>query len=58
MALSRSSASVKFWFSVFLPEDGHRDARTLQLARQRRPVRLDPPPLALPDPGATKELAL
>ena len=41
--------------SVFLPEDRHRDARTLQLARQGRPVRLDPPPLALRDPGAPKQ---
>jgi hypothetical protein len=44
--------------SVFLPEDRHRHARTLQLARQGRPVRFGPPPLALRDPGATKELAL
>ncbi len=44
--------------SVFLPEDRHRDAGTLQLARQGRPARRDPPPLALRDPGATKELAL
>ena len=44
--------------SVFLPEDRHRDARTLQLARQGRPVRLGPPPLALRDPGAPKEPAL
>jgi DNA replication protein DnaC len=41
--------------SVFLPEDRHRDARTLQLARQGRPVRFDPPPLALRDPGPTKQ---
>ena len=44
--------------SVFLPEDRHRDARTLQLARQGGPVRFGPPPLALRDPSATKELAL
>ena len=44
--------------SVFLPEDRHRDARTLELARQGGPVRFGPPPLALRDPSATKELAL
>ena len=43
--------------SVFLPEDRHRDARTLQLARQGRPVRLDPPPLAVRDPGAPEQPA-
>ncbi len=40
---------------VFLPEDRHRDARTLQLARQGRPVRLDPPPLALRDRGPPEQ---
>ena len=40
---------------VFLPEDRHRDARTLELARQGRPVRLDPPPPALHDPGPPKQ---
>ena len=59
---SRNITAVAVTFrvglSVFLPEDRHRDARTLQLARQGRPVRPDPPPLALRDPGATKKLAL
>ncbi len=41
--------------SVFFPEDRHRDARTLQLARQGGPIRLDPPPLALRDPGPPKQ---
>ena len=41
--------------SVFLPKDRHRDARTLQLARQGGPVRLDPPPLALRDSGPPKQ---
>ena len=42
--------------SVFLPENHHRDAGALQFARQGRPVRLDPPPLAGRNPGAPKEL--
>ena len=42
--------------SVFLPENHHRDARTFQLARQLRPVRLNPSPLAGRDRGAAKEL--
>ena len=40
---------------VFLPEDRHRHARTFQLARQARPVRLDPPPLALRAAGAAEK---
>src|SRR5208282_3240879 len=40
---------------VFLPEDRHRDARTLQLTRQGGPVRLDPPPLALRDRGPPEQ---
>ena len=52
------AVTFRVGLSVFLPEDRHRDARTLQLARQGRPVRPDPPPLALRDPGATKKLAL
>ena len=48
------AVTFRMGLSVFLPEDRHRDARTLQLARQGRPVRLDPPPLALRDPGAPK----
>ena len=31
---------------IFLPQDHHRHARPLQLARQGRPIRLDPTPLA------------
>jgi hypothetical protein len=31
---------------IFLPEDHHRHAGALQFAREVRPVRLDPPPLA------------
>ncbi len=49
--------AFKMGLPVFLPDDHHRDARTFRLARQFRPVRLDPPPLALRDPGALKELA-
>ena len=45
------AVTFRMALSVFLPEDRHRDARTLQLARQGRPVRLDPPPQALRDPG-------
>ena len=45
------AVTLRMDLSVFLPEDRHRDARTLQLARQGRPVRLGPPPLALRDPG-------
>ena len=58
--IAEAAVAVAFrvGLSVFLPEDRHRDARTLQLTRQGRPVRPDPPPLALRDPGATKELAL
>ena len=41
--------------SVFFPEDRHRHPRTLQLARQGRPVRFGPPPLALRDPGPSKQ---
>jgi hypothetical protein len=50
------AVTFRMGLSVFLPEDRHRDAGPLQLARQGRPVRLDPPPLALRDPGAAKEL--
>ena len=58
--IAEAAVAVAFrvGLSVFLPEDRHGDARTLELARQGRPVRPDPPPLALRDPGATKELAL
>ena len=52
------AVTLRMALSVFLPEDHHRDAGTLQLARQGRPVRLDPPPLARRDPGAPKEPAL
>ena len=41
---------------VFLPEDCHRHAGTLQLARQGRPVRFDPPPLASRYSRPPKEL--
>lgn len=42
---------------VFRPEDHHRDAQALQFARQIRPVRLDPPPLAWRNSGAAETLA-
>ena len=45
------AVTLRMDLSVFLPEDRHRDARTLELARQGRPVRLGPPPLALRDLG-------
>ena len=45
------AVTLRMDLSIFLPEDRHRDARTLELARQGRPVRLGPPPLALRDPG-------
>jgi hypothetical protein len=41
--------------SIFLPKDRHRDAGTLQLARQGGPVRFSSPPLALCDPGSPKQ---
>ena len=40
---------------IFLPQDHHRHARTLQLASQRRPVRLGPTTLSGRDTGATKQ---
>ena len=45
------AGTLRMDLSIFLPEDRHRDARTLELARQGRPVRLGPPPLALRDPS-------
>src|SRR5271165_5145977 len=50
------AVAFRIGLSVFLPEDHHRDAGTLQLARQGRPVRFDPPPLAGRNRGAPKEL--
>ncbi len=44
---------IDLW--LFLPEDRHRDARMLQLARQAGPIWLDSPPLALRDPGPPKK---
>ena len=41
--------------SVFLPQDHHRHAGPLQLARQGRPVRLDAAPLASRNPGAPEQ---
>ena len=49
------AVAFRMGLSVFLPEDRHRDARTLQLARQGGPVRFGPPPLALSDPGSPKQ---
>src|SRR5208282_1289516 len=55
--VTEAAVAVALWMDllVFLPEDRHRDARTLQLARQGGPVRLDPPPLALRDRGPPKQ---
>ena len=50
------AVTFRMSLSVFLPEDHHRDAGTLQLARQGRPVRLDPPPLSGRNSTAPKEL--
>ncbi|HXZ17476.1 MAG TPA: hypothetical protein VEH77_16205 [Roseiarcus sp.] len=38
------AVAVGMGLPVFLPQDRHRHAGAFQLARQRRPVRLDPPP--------------
>ena len=40
------AVAVGMGLSIFLPQDRHRHARPLQLARQRHPVRLDASPLA------------
>ena len=40
---------------IFLPKDHHRHARPLQLARQGRPIRLDPTPLAGLDSRAPEQ---
>src|SRR5271157_775423 len=50
------AVAFRMGLSVFLPEDRHRHARPLQFARQGRPVRFDPPPLAGRNRGAPKEL--
>jgi len=46
IAEARVAVATGMRLPVFLPHDNHRDAGPLQLARQRRPVRLDPPPHA------------
>ena len=43
---------------IFLPQDHHRYAGPLQLARQGRPIRLDPTPLAGLDSCAPEQLQL
>jgi hypothetical protein len=40
---------------IFLPKDHHRDPRPFQLARQRRPIRLDSTTLADREPGAPEQ---
>ena len=49
------AVAVRLDLAVFLPEDHHRHARPLQLARQSRPVRFHPPTLARRDAGPPKE---
>ena len=49
------SVGILVDLSIFLPKDHHRDPRPLQLARQRRPIRLDPTTLAGGHPGAPEQ---
>jgi hypothetical protein len=46
------AVSLGMDFPIFLPEDHHCDAGALEFARQIRPVRLDPQPLAWRRSGA------
>ena len=52
------AVAVRMDLPVFLPQDRHRHAGPLQLARKFRPVRFDPPPLASRYSRAPKELEL
>jgi len=52
------AVAARVGLPVFLPQDRHRHAGPLQLARQFRQVRFDPPPLASRYSRAPKELEL
>jgi hypothetical protein len=56
IAKPRITVPAGLGLPIFLPQDHHRHARPLQLARQRRPVRLDAPPLARWRPRVAKQL--
>ena len=49
------AVAVSVDLPIFLPKDHHRHPRPFQLARQGRPVRLDPPPLAGLDSSAPEQ---
>jgi hypothetical protein len=55
--VAEPAVAVALWMDlpVFLPKDRHRDAGSFQLARQRRPVRLDPPTMTRGRAGVSEK---